>query len=339
MMSRANSAKLLPLVESYFRNYLIQARGASAHTIRAYRDTLRLLFKFLAESRSRPVSELTLDDLHADAVLAFLSHLEAARANSAASRNLRLTAIRSFFRHLIEHDLQRAGQYQRVLSVPNKRAHIGAAQYLEPQEVKVLLTQPDRSTPAGRRDHALMLFLYNTGARVSEALAVRVEHLLLAQPRHVRLYGKGHKERLCPLWRETTQALDGLSTVHDGRPGDRVFCNRKGAGLTRDGVAYLLRKYMKSAALTSVALRRKRIAPHVLRHSCAVALLQAGVDITVIRDYLGHASIATTNRYVATNLRMKRDALEQFWRRSGLSTTHARPWAPKPDVLAYLASV
>lgn len=338
-MGRTDSAKLLPLVETYFRSYLIQARGASPHTIRAYRDTLRLLFKFLAERRSRPVSDLTLDDLHAGAVLAFLSHLESDRANSAASRNIRLAAIRSFFRHLIEHDLQRAGQYQRVLSLPSKRAQIGAAQYLEPQDVKLLLAQPDRSTAAGRRDHALILFLYNTGSRVSEALGVCVEHLSLTSPRQVRLYGKGRKERLCPLWRETTQALDELLTVRERRPGDRVFCNRAGAGLTRDGVAYLLRKYMTLAARKSPTLRRRRIAPHVLRHSCAVALLQAGVDITVIRDYLGHASIATTNRYVATNLQMKRDALERFWQKSGLSPNHTRPWTPKADVLAYLASV
>ncbi len=338
-MTGVHGATLLSAVEAYFRNYLIQSRGASPHTIRAYRDTLRLLFKFLADRESRPVAELTLDDLHADAILAFLAHLETSRANSVASRNIRLAAIRSFFRHLVELDLTRAGQYQRVLSLPNKRAHLGAAQYLEPHDVKSLLAQPDRSTATGRRDHALMLFLYNTGARVSEALGVRVENLSLVSPRHVRLLGKGRKERLCPLWRETTEALTQLSAVREGRRADRVFCNRAGEGLTRDGVAYLLRKYAIMAARTSPALRRRRITPHVMRHSCAVALLQAGVDITVIRDYLGHASIATTNRYVATNLKMKRDALEQFWSRAGLAPARTRPWRPKPDVLAYLASV
>ncbi|MGH7121323.1 MAG: site-specific integrase [Acetobacteraceae bacterium] len=327
------------MVEAYFRDYLVQTRGPSPHTIRAYRDTLRLLFKFLAERRGCPVAGLTLDDLHVDAVLAFLSHLEGARGNSVASRNIRLAAIRSFFRHLVERDLPRAGQYQRVLSLPNKRARLGAAQYLEPQDMKQLLAQPDRATVAGRRDHALMLFLYNTGARVSEALGVRVEHLSVISPRHVRLFGKGSKERLCPLWRETADALAQLPAVREGRSADRVFCNRAGKGLTRDGVAYLLRKYTTMAARTVPALRRRRVTPHVLRHSCAVALLQAGVDITVIRDYLGHASIATTSRYVATNLKMKRDALEKFWSQSGLVPARARPWAPKPDVLAFLASV
>jgi integrase/recombinase XerD len=334
-MTRLRNPTLLSLVEAYFRSYLAQARGASTHTVRAYRDTLRLLFKFLAERRSCQVASLSLDDLCVDAILAFLSHLETKRGNSVASRNIRLAAIRSFFRHLIEHDLTRVAQYQRVLSLPNKRTRIGAAQYLEPQDVKQLLAQPDQSTAAGRRDHALLIFLYNTGARVGEALGVRVEHLSLVSPRYVRLFGKGAKERLCPLWRETAAALAQLPAVREGRSTDRVFCNRAGEGLTRDGVAYLLRKY----ARTSTALRRRRLTPHVLRHSCAVALLQAGVDITVIRDYLGHASIATTSRYVATNLQMKRDALEQFWSHSGLSPARDRAWKPTSDVLAYLASI
>ncbi len=338
-MTRRHNVTLLSLVEAYFRRYLAQARGASPHTARAYRDTLRLLFKFLAERRRCPVAALTLDDLHVDAILAFLSHLEAKRGNSVASRNLRLAAIRSLFRHLIEQDLTRAGQYQRVLSVPNKRARLRASQYLEPQDVKQLLAQPDQSTAAGRRDHALLLFLYNTGARVSEALGVRIEHLSLVSPRHVRLFGKGSKERLCPLWRETVAALTQLPAVRAGRPSDRIFCNRAGEGLTRDGVAYLLRKYTKMAAQMEPALRNRSVTPHILRHSCAVALLQAGVDITVIRDYLGHASIATTSRYVATNLQMKRDALDQFWSCSGLASARARPWKPKSDVLDYLASL
>lgn len=338
-MSRSDTVTLLPMVESYFHNYLGQASGASHHTVRSYRDTLRLLFKFLAGRRGCSVSALTLKDLDADAILAFLAHIEGARNNAIASRNLRLAAIRSFFRHLVENDIERAGQYQRVLSIPNKRPHIGAAQYLEPEEVRQLLAQPDCSTTAGLRDYALILFLYNTGARVNEMLTVRVEHLSMVSPRQVRLFGKRSKERFCPLWPETVAVLAKLPAIREGRRGDPVFCNRAGTRLSRDGVAYLLRKYTAMAARTSPAFRRRRVSPHTLRHSCAAALLQSGVDITVIRDYLGHASIATTNRYVATNLKMKRDALEQFWARSGLSPTHARRWKPKADVLAYLESI
>ena len=158
-------------------------------------------------------------------------------------------------------------------------------------------------------------------------------------PRHVRLFGKGNKERICPLWRDTAVALQRLQVVRNTQPQDWMFCNRGGACLTRDGVAYILQKYTASAARAAPTLRRRHVTPHMLRHSCAVALLQAGVDITVIRDYLGHASISTTSRYVSTNLQMKRDALEHFWERSGLSPARARPWSPKPDLLAYLASI
>jgi integrase/recombinase XerD len=338
-VSARRTITLLPLVGSYFRDHLTRARGASPHTLRSYRDTLRLLFSFIAERRRRSVADLTLDDLQAPDVLAFLSHLESKRSNVVASRNVRLAAIRSFFKHLVEHDLSRADQYQRVLSIPGKRAHIPMAQYLEPQEVKQILAQPDRSTPSGLRDHALLLMLYNTGARVSEALGVRVEHLSLEHPRHVRLFGKGSKERLCPLWRDTAAALQRLKVLRDSQPQDWMFCSRGGDRLTRDGVAYILQKYTALAARTYPALKRRHVTPHMLRHSCAVALLQAGVDITVIRDYLGHASISTTSRYVSTNLQMKRDALEHFWERSGLSHTRTRAWSPKPDLLAYLASI
>jgi len=330
---------LLSLVQSFFSGHLINSLGASQHTVAAYRDTLRLFFSFIAKRCGRPIAGLALDDIQADAVLQFLAHLEKERSNRISSRNARLAAIHSFARHLLEHDLTHSAQYQRVLAIPSKRARVTAARYLEPEEVRTVLVQPDRSTDSGKRDYALILFLYNTGARINEALSVRVEDISFASPRQVRLLGKGGKERLCPLWHETTNALSKISVVRDGKPGDRLFCNREGGTLTRDGAAYLLRKYMAMASRADPALRHRSLSPHVLRHSCAVALLQAGVDITVIRDYLGHASIATTNRYVSTNLKMKRESLDRFWNRSGISPTRSRPWAPKPDVLDYLASL
>src|ERR1700761_3678088 len=167
-MSSRHHATLLSLVGSYFQGYLLQARGASPHTVRSYRDTLRLLFAFIAERHRRTVADLSLDDLQSADVMDFLSHLETKRANAASSRNIRLAAIRSFFKHLVEHDLSRAQQYQRVLAIPNKRVRVRAAQYFEPEEIKHILAQPDRSSLSGCRDHALLLLLYNTGARVSE---------------------------------------------------------------------------------------------------------------------------------------------------------------------------
>ena len=338
-MSRAYSPTMLTLVESFFRDHLIRARGASPHTVRAYRDTLRLLFVFVADQRGSDVADLALDDLNVEAILAFLTHLESARANVPASRNARLAAIHSFFRHLVQQDPTRAEQYQRVLAVPAKRAFTTVAQYLEPEVVRLILAQPDRTTLMGQRDHALLLLLYNTGARVSEVLGVRATHLHLQSPRQVRLHGKGSKERLCPLWHETTIALEQLLACQTGGENGLLFRNRDGHGLTRDGVAYILSKYTAQAARSAPALSRRRITPHVLRHSCAVALLQGGVDVTVIRDYLGHASITTTSRYITTNLQMKRDALERFWQQSGLVRADERTWKPKPRVLAFLTSL
>ena len=339
-MTRMKTPELLPLVQSFFHDHLECHCGASPHTIRSYRDTLRLLFRFLADDTGRSVSDLRLDDLHVESIKAFLVHLEKERGNTAASRNYRLTAIRSFLKHLIRHDLAHANQYHRVLSLPSKRARVSPAHYLEPEVVRLILQQPDRRTVWGTRDHALLLFLYNTSARVSEALAVHVQDLSLIPPRYgVRLQGKRNKVRHCPLWRETVNALQHLPAIRDGHPNDPIFCNRYGHPLTRDGVAYILRKYVAMAAHDAPALRRRRIAPHILSHSCAVALLQAGVDVTVIRDYLGHSSIATTSRYITTNLQMKRDALEEFWRKSGLSPMRVSPWKPKPDLLAFLESL
>lgn len=338
-MSYATKDRLLPLVESFFREHLQRMCGASPHTVRAYRDALRLLFNFLADRKNSSVADLQLTDLHVESIKAFLVHLESQRANTPASRNYRLTAIRSFFRHLVRNDLTHAAQYQQVLALPSKKTRTVPASYLEPEDARLILKQPDCGTILGQRDHALLLFLYNTGARVSEALGVRNEDLSLGHPRQVRLHGKNRKDRFCPLWRETADNLRRLPSVREARPGDIIFRNVRGNELTRDGVAYILRKYTALAARKAPALRQRKITPHVMRHGCAVALLQSGADVTVIRDYLGHASVATTSRYITTNLQMKRDALELFWRRAGLTPGRVTPWKPKPDLLAFLSSL
>jgi len=195
----------------------------------------------------------------------------------------------------------------------------------------------DHRRRGGERDHALLLFLYNTGARVSETLAVRVCDLRLERPRQVRLLGKGQKERVCPLWSETASALRRIIPTTRGE--DLLFRNTRGAPLTRDGVAYVLAKYVRLAARTTPALAKHRVTPHVMRHSCAVALLQAGVDVSVIRDYLGHASVATTSRYITTNLQMKRDVLEAFWKRAGLGAAPLKKWRPSSKLLTFLENL
>jgi len=197
-----------------------------------------------------------------------------------------------------------------------------------------LIAAVDTSSPRGRRDHALLLLLYNTGARVSEALTLRPGDLHLERPRQVRFLGKGRKERICPLWAETASALRRVIRAEGGT--DLIFKSHRGTPLSRDGVAYLLCKYVRLAAKDQSPQRVRRVTPHMLRHSCAVALLQAGVDVSVIRDYLGHASVATTSRYITTNLQMKRQVLDAFWKRAGLAPTQARKWQPSPKLLAFL---
>ena len=333
-MSRAKSDSLLALTQSFFTSYLQSMRGASAHTVRAYRDALKLFFLFLAGRKREQIAGLDLDDIQAEAVLAFLEYIESKRSNSAVTRNCRLAAIRSFVQHLLRSDVARAGQYGRILAIRTKRATHRAVAYLEPEEARAVIAAVDTSSPRGRRDHALLLLLYNTGARVSEALTLRSGDLRLERPRQVRFLGKGRKERICPLWTETGSALRRVIRAEGGN--DVIFKSHRGTPLSRDGVAYLLRKYVRLAAKGQSPQRLRNVTPHMLRHSCAVALPQAGVDVSVIRDYLGHASVATTSRYITTNLQMKRQVLDAFWKRAGLAPAGSRKWQPSPKLLAFL---
>ncbi len=339
MMSKAAPRALFALVESFFTEYLPHQRGASVHTVRAYRDTVKLLFEFVAQHRSRGVAALELTDLDAETIGHFLDHIELARSNSTVTRNCRRAAIRSFFRHLVRNDLAHSQQYTRVLAIPSKKARQRPATYLEADDVRAIIGKPDRRTSAGWRDYTLLLFLYNCGARVSEAADVHWNDLQLLPPRQVRLRGKGKKERVLPLWRETSDALHRLRGMPGNGDTQHVFVNHYGQPLTRDGIAYILSKYVSAAVPDRPMLAHKRITPHVLRHSCAVALLQSGTDVTVIRDYLGHASIATTGRYLTTNLKMKRDAMQNFWKHAGIEPSRSTPWKPKPDLLAFLQSL
>jgi integrase/recombinase XerD len=337
MMNRQKSNDLLSLVQSFFGNYLERVRGASPHTTRAYRDTLKLFFLFLAGQGHRSAANLTLDDIRADVVLSFLDYVETERGNSAATRNYRLAVLRSFARHLLRNDPTHAEQYGRILALPSKRATSRPATYLEPEDARAVISAVDAGSVAALRDRALLLFLYNTGARVSEALGVRMRQLNLNPPRQVRLLGKGQKERLCPLWPETAAALRKIANSESDN--ETIFRNSRGGPMSRDGVAYILQKYVRQASGALPHLRSIRVTPHVMRHSCAVALLQAGIDVSVIRDYLGHASVATTSRYITSNLRMKRDVLDAFWKRSGLTSRSARPWRPSPKLLVFLQTL
>jgi len=327
---------LFTLVQSFFEAHLSKVRGASAHTIAAYRDTMKLFLQFAAQSHGITVERLQLDQMNAAIVSAFLQHLERDRGNSVSTRNCRRIALRGFFQHALRHDPARSNQYTQVLALPAKRCAPVVARYLEPNQIKLLLAQPDRRHSRGQRDYALLLFLYNTGARVSEAVAIRRRDLQFEPPPRVRLLGKGSKERLCPLWPDTIIALKPLLDADD--PSQVVFRGVHAGALTRHGAIHLLAKYAATAKQHDSTFP-SRVSPHTLRHSCACALLQAGVDLTVIRDYLGHASIMTTSRYANTNLELKRTALATFWKHAGLVPPKRFPWRPTKSLLNYLSSL
>jgi integrase/recombinase XerD len=303
--------QLMTHVQSFFQTYLAAHRALSPNTILSYRDALKLFLRFTALDSNKPVAKLQVEDLQPEKVLAFLDHIEVARKNSAVTRNLRLAALRTFFNYLIAEDTLRAGQYQRILAIPFKRAPHPMMGYLEVNEVQAILQGIDRSSPAGRRDHALFNFLHNTGARVQEAIDLRVGALRFAAPPVVTLTGKGSKTRQVPLWENTAQDLQDYLRERkvNHTPEAVVFANRQGGRLTRSGIRYILRCRTSAAASTCPTLKQKRVSPHTWRHSTAMHLLQSGVDLTVVQNWLGHVHLATTHAYVEADMQMKRKAL------------------------------
>jgi site-specific recombinase XerD len=310
MKSKSPNGLALAL-RDFFGDYLPQLRGLSPHTISSYRDSLVLLLRFVADERKRSVSQLDFEDLGAPQVISFLAHLERQRHNGATTRNVRLSAIHSFFRYVAARHPDRLEHCQRVIAIPFKRSQQRTIQYLEYEEIQQVLMVVDRSTCDGRRDYLMLAILFNTGARVQEALNLRACDLQLTKPYQVRLLGKGRKERFCPLWPQTARLLRDFCKEKrlDLQSHDLVFLNHRGDPLTRFGVRYLLRKYLDLAKDRVPGLAKKRLHPHSLRHSTAVALLKAGVDLSTISQWLGHANPTTTNKYATLDLEMKRKAL------------------------------
>lgn len=297
----------------FLADYLPCQRNASPNTVHAYRDALKLLLIFAAERRGTSVAGLSLLDVDREVVLEFLKSLEEHRGNRPTTRNLRLTAIRSFFRCVANTTPEAVEQSRRILAIPLKRSDTATVDYLTIDEVQAVFEQIPSVTSRDRRDGVLLRFLYNTGARIQEALDVRAVDLRLDLPGHVRLFGKGRKERVCPLWSDTVVRLRSWMAETGVAAGSNshLFTNRDGRPLSRFGARYILNKYVKLAAVGSPGISAKRVTPHVLRHTTAMHLLQAGVDLNTIRCWLGHASVNTTNRYVEIDLEMKRRALEQ----------------------------
>ena len=323
------------LLAAFFTDRLMQQRQASPHTIASYRDSFRLLLQFAQQRLKKPPSSLAMEDLDTPFIGAFLDYLEKERHNSARSRNSRLAAIHSFFRYVMWQEPQYAALAQRVLAMPSKRYTRRPVTYLTPPEADALLAAPDPNTWAGRRDRTLLLIAVQSGLRASELTGLRCEDIVLGTGAHVRCEGKGRKQRCTPLRKDTVKALRNWLRERQGRSTDPLFPNARGSTLSLDGLAYLLAKHLTTARQCCSSLRTKRVTFHVLRHTAAMRLLQAGVDRTVIALYLGHESVQTTEIYLHADLQLKEKALAKITP----STQSSTRYRPDDKVLAFLRSL
>jgi integrase/recombinase XerD len=298
-----------PLVQAFFTEHLLQHKRVSPQTVSAYRDAFRLLLHFLHNTTGREPAAVRLADLDCATLLAFLEHLERARHNTIRSRNARLAALRSFFRYVAFREPACLALVTQVLAIPRKRTDHRLVGSLTRPEMDAVLAAPDRATWTGRRDHALFLTLYNTGARVSEIIALRRTEVTLAGAPALQLHGKGRKERVMPLWARTARVLRTWLAELGDTPGGMAFPNARGRPLTRHGVSHLLAQAVGRAGASQPSLATKRVSPHVIRHTTAMHLLHAGVDPTVIALWLGHESVETTHIYVEADLTLKEQAL------------------------------
>lgn len=322
------------LLHAFFHDWLTGQRNISHHTLLSYRDSWRLFLRFVSVRKGKPAARLGLTELTGFEVLAFLQHTEQERKTSIGTRNCRLAALRSFFSFVGDREPLVLAQCAEVLRIPTKRAAQPAMCYLDEDEVTAILAQPDRSTHEGERDYVFLAVLYNTGARIQEALDLSPRAIRLESPFQVRLFGKGRKERICPLWPETAALLKALLKRQPCGDDEPIFRNRYGHPLGAAGVRFKLKHYVASAAKKVRTLANKRVTPHTFRHTAGVHLVAAGVDVTVIRSWFGHERLDTTNLYAQANLETKRRALE---RTDGSSRLGKPPrWRRDTKLLAWL---
>jgi site-specific recombinase XerD len=326
---------LAPTLQAFFSDRLINQRHASQHTIAAYRDTIRLLLRFAAERTGRPPTDLDISDLDAPLIGAFLEHIEQERGNSARTRNARLAAIRSLFRYAALEHPEHAATISRVLSIPPKRFERALVTFLAEPELDALLNAPDRDTWTGRRDHALILLAAQTGLRASELIGLSRADLHLGHGAHVNCVGKGRKQRITPLTQSTVTILGDWLRERKGQPTDPLFPTRTGTALSRDALEHRLAKHVATATRHCPELQTKQITAHVLRHTAAMRLLQAGVDTSVIALWLGHEQAETTQIYLHADLALKEQALA---RTQPLDVTPGR-YQPPDELLAFLEAL
>lgn len=330
------------LLGSFVRRFLLEEvvaeRNLTLNTQRSYRDSIRLLLRFLAEHHSTDPTRATVEQVTEVVVRNFLAHLEGEHGNSVSTRNQRLAAIHSLFRFIARRVPELVDHAAQIQAIQARRTAPPMMAYLDKPELDALLAVPDRRRAQGRRDYALLLFLYNTGARASEAAQVTVGALALDTAPCVRLLGKGRKTRMCPLWPHTVDVLrDLLGSRQTGSPDAPAFVSVRGGAITRFGVHTLVARTVAKALTTTPSLGAKRVSPHTIRHTTAVHLLRSGVDINTIRAWLGHVSLETTNRYAEADLEMKAKALDAC---VITDTGASKPaWKKDPDLMAFLASL
>jgi len=329
------TTSLSPLLQSFFTDRLMTQRNASPHTIASYRDTFRLLLLFAKTQLKKLPCQLMLEDLNAPFIGAFLDQLEKHRHNSPRSRNLRLAAIRSFFQYASFQQPDRSAHIQRVLAIPNKRQDRSLIDFLTRPEIEALLAAPNQTTWSGRRDYVLLRLAIQTGLRLSEIISLRYAEVRLGQAAHVRCHGKGRKERCTPLTKQTATALEAWLHERDGSADDVIFPNARGGSLSPDGVQYMLANHVAVARKSCPSLKTKRVSPHVLRHTAAMELLQAGVDRSVIALWLGHESLETTQIYLDANLTLKEKALAKIDPLHG----KLKRYRPDDDLLNFLRAL
>lgn len=326
---------IAPTLQAFFTDRLARQRRASPQTIAAYRDTMRLLLTYVHQRTGKPPQKLDWDDLTADVISAFLSHLEDERGNSVRTRNLRLTAIRSLFHFAALQHPEHALLIARVLAIPPKRFDKRIITFLTGEEVDALLAAPDAGRWEGRRDRAMMALAVQTGLRVSELTSLNCDDISLDDGAAVRCEGKGRKHRTVPIDAPVRRLLRSWLDERAGRSCDPLFCSRTGRRLSRDAIAQRLATHVQAAAKICPSLQAKSVHPHVLRHSCAMSLLQAGVDTTVIALWLGHADVRSTAAYVHADMTLKEKALALT------APITARPgrYRPADKILAFLDSL
>ena len=325
------------LLQSYFRHWLANQRNVSHYTIVSYRDSWRLFLRFVAQKLKLDVAKLDTSDLTAQRVIEFLDDAERTRKVKIATRNCRLAAIKGFFTFLADEDPTWGGHCTAVLRIPMKRGPKREPCSMDRDETEAILGQPDHTNKLGIRDRALLAFFYNTGARISEVLAVSTQDLRMESPFQVKLFGKGRKERICPLWPETVELLKALLGQQKLALDEPIFRNRYGEALSASGVRFRLRAYLASASKKTPRLAAKRITPHSFRHTAAVHLLESGVDVAIVSNWLGHASLDSTYIYARANLETKRKALQHL----ELKTPGRRrkAWKQSPGLMAWLDSL